>query len=137
MRSCERCKGLHLPDLPEALCPNAISFKAGRLQKLVADGTKCTFWVKKLKDGTKLECGGVGHSWEDHRDAVKMNKEQNPGKPPSSPDKKDSQDGKGKGKGGKGKKKGRETSNSLVDEQGQQHYDDLINSLLSGGQLLD
>ena len=75
LRTCGRCKGKRCPDLPKHACPNAITLKEVRLQKLIEDKTKCMFWVRKLAGGTKVERGGQGHTWEDHLKAKKQYKQ--------------------------------------------------------------
>lgn len=62
LRSCERCQGMHLPDLPRTACPNALAFAEGRLHKLISDKVKCTFWARRRHDGGNIECCGEGHT---------------------------------------------------------------------------
>ena len=93
LQKCSRCKGMHLPKLALESCPNKVSLEAGTLKDTLSEGKKCTYWVQREPDGSKKECGGEGHTWEDHRAAV-VKAHGGVGNT-------------GKGKGGKGKAKGK------------------------------
>ena len=70
LRRCDRCKGWHIPKLSKEACPNRISLKAGTLKQTLDSGKHCSYWVARLPDGTKRECEGEGHTWEDHKAAL-------------------------------------------------------------------
>ena len=93
---CSRCKGFHLPRLGVEQCPNRISLEAGTLKETLATGKPCSYWVHRNPDGTKRECCGEGHTWEDHKAALVKAY------------------GKGKGKS-KGKDKGKENADAACE----------------------
>ena len=128
LRICERCKRLHCPDLPKANCPNVVTFHEGRLQKLIEDKVKCSFWVRRTDDGKKIECGGEGHTWEDHMQAKKEYEASQAEQQVTGAGRK----GRGASKGrGRGRDRGAAAVESAGDDADGANYDALLQQLLS------
>ena len=126
LKKCERCKGMHVPRLTKEQCPNRGSLKAGTLKQILDSGKKCSYWVRRAEDGTKTECGGEGHTWEDHKAALAEAYPKG---------KEGGKKGGGKKGGGRGDKKPKESTSELREvgdqDHGQQEPSDLRQRLLT------